>query len=129
MLQAAPPLPSNVIKTLLLMKPIAGPPPPRVGAQIVDALLQALQNPDLGVRTSAAMGLAMRRLADARIVPALVAALSDACRTIRILAAVGLRRAGASAKDALPALTAALRDPDAEVRSTIEAAINEISKT
>ena len=92
---------------------------------VVEALAQALRDPDKGIRRNAVRPL--RRIVTgpgpsydpsvtSAAIAALAGALSDAHRDVRYGAASSLGMIGPAARDAVPALTAAMKDPDPSIR-------------
>jgi len=84
----------------------------KIGAPALDALIAALQDPDRDVRQFAAKALG--QIGDPRGIAGLVIALHDTQMDVRSQAAFALSRIGAPAVDAL---ITALQDPDANVRA------------
>lgn len=80
--------------------------------QAVEALVAALNTPEVGLRTNAATALG--RIGDPRAVPALSRALGDPSALVRQAAAQALGRIGTP--EAAFALLRALSDPDLRVR-------------
>jgi beta-lactamase regulating signal transducer with metallopeptidase domain len=88
-------------------------------ADVVPALITALQDNDSQVREKAALGLGWRN--DARVVAPLITALQDQDSQVREKAAIALGSSGQPA--AAGALESALHDPDAQVREKAAAGL------
>ncbi len=99
---------------------------------VVPVLMEALRNPDRGVRANAAFILGTTGLGmgpDAAVaVPSLAEALKDPDAVVRASAAGALRMIGREAGDAIPALTAALKDNDKKVRDAASKALKSIQR-
>lgn len=94
----------------------------------LDALIEALADPDPRVRQLAAQALGALGPAAARAVPALVRLLEDRDdEGSRNTACIGLAGIGPAAADALPALRKALDDPSRDVRRFARLAIEKIA--
>ena len=94
----------------------------KIGAPALDALIAALQDPDRDVRQFAAKALG--QIGDPRGIAGLVIALHDTQMDVRSQAAFALSRIGAPAVDAL---ITALQDPDANVRANAARILGQIS--
>ena len=89
----------------------------------VDALIEALKDPDAGVRRTVVRALASMH--SARAVPALISAMKDADADTRALLIGALGELGDDR--AIDTLMQALKDEDASVRRSAAAAIAELS--
>ena len=94
----------------------------KIGEPAVEPLIQALGNPEEGVRWEAAKALGM--ICDPRAVKSLIQALRDPNREGRWLAAGAREKIG---QPAVESLIQALGDPDEEVRQEAAQVLGEIS--
>jgi HEAT repeat protein len=88
----------------------------QIGPAAIPALVAALQNSDVLIRSGAANALGRIGSEPDRIVPALVTALGDERVAVRSAAASALKQFGPAAAPAVPALTCAVRDEYSLVR-------------
>ena len=93
----------------------------KIGAPAIDSLIAATQDPDKDVRQFAAKALG--QIGDPRGVAGLVIALHDVQMDVRSQAAFALSRIGAPAVEALGN---ALQDPDANVRANAARILGQI---
>ena len=96
------------------------------GGSAVQAVAEALTDPDANIRSAAAWALSQMGVAGAATIPALEKALGDENPRVRSLSAVALRSMGPKAVDAIPALVRALTDPEAYVRAPVADAIGNV---
>jgi len=92
----------------------------------VQAVAEALANPDADVRSAAAWAVSQMGGAGAPAISALKKSLVDMNLRVRCLSAVAVRSIGPKAVDAVPVLVQALSDPAAYVRAPAADAIGSI---
>jgi HEAT repeat protein len=95
---------------------------------VIPLLLEALDDPDVGVREVAVTYLGIVRDDPKKAVPGLIKALQDEEASVRSAAATALASYGEQAEPAVPALKRAARDPDEDVQREAGRALVRISE-
>jgi HEAT repeat protein len=105
-------------QVLLVLLPILalGCGKKEVKGYTVEGLTESLQDPDPGVRYTAAFTLGTYGSKAAKAVPALTDTLKDSDKNVRVGAVYALAEIGPEARSAIPAIQEALRDEEPLVR-------------
>jgi HEAT repeat protein len=103
-------------------------PPPLAGGKPVSYWVEALRNPDPGLRKTAVFKLGNVGPADPAALPAVLAALKDRDALVRREAVLALVKFGPAAREAVPGLGELLRDQDARVRLCAAKALEKLGK-
>jgi HEAT repeat protein len=114
---------SSIVLILLLVPTASATDPPANDAKLIDALIEALDDPDGEVRLNVATALAN---IGETAVPNLIDALAFEKKERRIGAALALGRIGPPARAAIPKLLHTLKDADDVVRRESSYALSRI---